>query len=88
MIEVELRKNKENKFVIALLGLNDVKCEELQKAVYYVGAKDRFPRMQAEALAFDDEEEAVKVGIEVYNNILNGRHAEQERKAWRRHVAP
>ena len=89
MIEVELRKNKENKFVVAILGLyGDVDIVDLRKAVFYVGVGDRFPRIQAEALAFDDEEEAVKKGTEVYNNILEGRAAEQARKAWRRHSAP
>jgi len=89
MIEVELRKNKESKFVVAILGFyDDIENEDLRKAVYYVGVRDRFPRIQAEALAFDDEEAAVKKGTEVYNNILEGRAAEQARKAWRRHIAP
>ena len=89
MIEVELRRNKENKFVVAILGFyGDVDNEDLHKAVFYVGVGDRFPRMQAEALAFDDEEEAAKKGTEVYTNILEGRAAAQARKAWRRHIAP
>lgn len=89
MLEVELRKNKENKFVVAILGLYEgVDIVDLHKAVFYVGVGDRFPRVQAEAFAFDDEEEAVKKGTEVYNNILEGRAAEQARKAWRRHIAP
>ena len=89
MIEVELRKNKENKFVIAILGLcGECKAEELKNAVYYVGAGDKLPRMQCEALAFDDADEAFIKGDEVYNTILQDRVAEQARKAWRRHVAP